>query len=92
MSRTNSTEYLNGSTATGSKKNLMIRSNPIGLAEPSVKRDGYAVGKDGSFYRSSEHLNSGPSSRAGSESRDAPPPNWRADRRRSSNGIRLGGG
>ena len=27
------------------KPNLMVRSNPIGLAEPSVKRDGYAVGK-----------------------------------------------
>ena len=38
------------------KPNLMVRSNPIGLAEPSNKRDGYAVGKDGSFYRSSEHL------------------------------------
>ena len=33
------------------KPNLMVRSNPIGLAEPSVKRDGYSVGKDGSFYR-----------------------------------------
>ena len=69
----------------------MIRSNPIGLPEPSQKRDGYAVGRDGSFYRSSEHLASGQSSRAGSEARDAPPANWRADRRRSS-GIRLGGG
>ena len=38
------------------KPGLMVRSNPIGLAEPSVKRDGYAVGKDGSFYRSSENL------------------------------------
>ena len=33
------------------KPNLMVRSNPIGLAEPSVKRDGYAVGKDGTYYR-----------------------------------------
>ena len=53
------------------KKNFMVRSNPIGLAEPSVKRDGYAVGKDGSFYRSSEHLFenkiSQPASRASSE-------------------------
>ena len=35
---------------------FMIRSNPIGLAEPSIKRDGYAVGKDGSYYRSSENI------------------------------------
>ena len=34
----------------------MARSNPIGLAEPSIKRDGYAVSKDGSFYRSSENM------------------------------------
>ena len=34
----------------------MARSNPIGLAEPSVKRDGYAVSRDGSFYRSSENM------------------------------------
>jgi hypothetical protein len=45
------------------KNNLMIRSNPIGLAEPTGKRDGYAVGKDGSFYRSSENLVSNPPSR-----------------------------
>ncbi|XP_040575951.1 uncharacterized protein [Lepeophtheirus salmonis] len=36
--------------------NFMVRSNPIGLAEPSNKKDGYAVGKDGSLYRSSENL------------------------------------
>ena len=52
----------------------MVRSNPIGLAEPSVKRDGYAVGKDGSFYRSSEHLFENKanqsSSRASSEAPD----------------------
>ena len=38
------------------KPSLMARSNPIGLAEPSVKRDGYAVSRDGSFYRSSENM------------------------------------
>ena len=38
------------------KPSLMARSNPIGLAEPSIKRDGYAVSKDGSFYRSSENM------------------------------------
>ena len=38
------------------KTNLMVRSNPIGLAEPSVKRDGYAVNKNGTMYRSSEHI------------------------------------
>ena len=42
-----SQDHLNNFT----KPNLMVRSNPIGLAEPSVKRDGYAVGKDGSYYR-----------------------------------------
>ena len=74
MSRSGSIEHLN---QTG-KTNFMVRSNPIGLAEPSVKRDGYSVGKDGSFYRSSEHLfenkTSQPSSRASSE---APDGNWR---------------
>ena len=69
-----STEYLN---KTG-KGTYMMRNNPIGLAEPSVKRDGYAVGKDGSFYRSSEHLfenkTSNSTSRASSE---APEGNWR---------------
>ena len=35
----------------------MARSNPIGLAEPSVKRDGYAVGRDdGTLYRSTGNL------------------------------------
>ena len=74
MSRTTSTEHLNNTE----KKNFMVRSNPIGLAEPKVKRDGYAVGKDGSFYRSSEHLfenkTSNSTSRASSE---APEGNWR---------------
>ena len=38
----------------------MVRSNPIGLAEPSQKRDGYAVGGLGSGegrYRSTEQIN-----------------------------------
>ena len=40
--------------------NYMARSNPIGLAEPSQKRDGYAVGSlgsGGSLYRSTEQIN-----------------------------------
>lgn len=51
-SKAASLEYINHTK----KKDLMVRSNPIGLAEPSNKRDGYAVGRDGSFYRSSEHI------------------------------------
>ena len=74
MSKAGSTEQLNQTE----KKNFMVRSNPIGLAEPSIKRDGYAVSKDGSFYRSTEHLFenkvSQSTSRAGSE---APEGNWR---------------
>ena len=74
LSRAGSTEYLNQTE----KKNFMVRSNPIGLAEPSVKRDGYAVGKDGSFYRSSEHLFENKVSQANSrESSEAPEGNWR---------------
>jgi len=46
------------------KPNLMVRTNPIGLPEPSIKRDGHAVGKDGSFYRSSENLFSNPPTRS----------------------------
>ena len=39
----------------------MVRSNPIGLAEPSQKRDGYAVGggglgNGGGVYRSTEQI------------------------------------
>ena len=34
--------------------NSLDKNNPSGLAEPSVKRDGYAVGsREGSMYRSS---------------------------------------
>lgn len=72
------------------KPNLMVRSNPIGLAEPSVKRDGYAVGKDGSFYRSSEHLFENKVSESSSS--------WKDQRRSSTSStgsnsnIRVGGG
>ena len=78
MSKAGSTEQLNQTE----KKNLMVRSNPIGFAEPSIKRDGYAVSKDGSYYRSTEHLFenkvSQSNSRAGSE---APDGNWRGNKR-----------
>merc|ERR1711892_1365688 len=44
-----STDYLNKTN----KGSYMARNNPIGLAEPSQKRDGYAVGsREGSMYRS----------------------------------------
>ena len=34
------------------KNSSQVRNNPLGLAEPSVKRDGYAVGsREGSMYR-----------------------------------------
>ena len=76
MSRHSSTEHLNHTE----KKNFMVRSNPIGLAEPSVKRDGYAVGKDGSFYRSSEHLFENKVSQSTSRaSSEAPEGNWRGN-------------
>ena len=76
MSRAGSTEYLNQTE----KKNFMVRSNPIGLAEPSIKRDGYAVGKDGSFYRSSEHLFENKVSQSNSRaSSEAPEGNWRGN-------------
>ena len=85
------------------KPNLMIRNNPIGLPEPSVKRDGYAVGKDGSFYRSSENLfengaKNGESTSA-TPDRDLNGYGNRKDQRRSStsstgsdSGVRAGGG
>ena len=38
----------------------MVRSNPIGLAEPSQKRDGYAVGSLGGRYGSTEQISSAP--------------------------------
>merc|ERR1719471_1042455 len=90
-----STDYLNKTN----KDNYMVRSNPIGLAEPSVKRDGYAVGsREGSMYRSSGNLNvsSGVAgSRAGSESKDLPKGNWKERRASTSDlkgsGIRVGG-
>lgn len=75
-----------------------MRSNPIGLAEPSVKRDGYAVGKDGSMYRSTGNLNmaggtgtSRTTSRATSENRDSG--NWKERRSSvtSTSGFRSGG-
>merc|ERR1719471_23948 len=72
-----STDYLNKTN----KDNYMCRNNPLGLAEPSVKRDGYAVGsREGSMYRSTGNLNvsSGVAgSRAGSESKDLPKGNWK---------------
>merc|ERR1719430_1118110 len=71
-----STDYLNKKS-----KDFMVRNNPLGLAEPSVKRDGYAVGsREGSMYRSTGNLNvsSGVAgSRAGSESKDLPKGNWK---------------
>ena len=41
------------------KSNYMVRSNPIGLAEPSQRRDGYAVGglgDGGARYGSTEQI------------------------------------
>merc|ERR1719234_1364843 len=77
----------------------MVRSNPLGLAEPSVKRDGYAVGsREGSMYRSTGNLNVSQGvagSRAGSESKDLPKGNWKERRASTSDlkgsGIRVGG-
>ena len=78
MSRAGSTDHLNINKT--EKKNFMVRSNPIGLAEPSIKRDGYAVGKDGSFYRSSEHLFENKVSQSNSRaSSEAPEGNWRGN-------------
>jgi len=89
-----STDYLNKRS-----KDFMVRNNPLGLAEPSVKRDGYAVGsREGSMYRSTGNLNvsSGVAgSRAGSESKDLPKGNWKERRASTSDlkgsGIRVGG-
>ena len=78
----------------------MLNFKCTGLAEPSVKRDGYAVGsREGSMYRSSGNLNvsSGTQrSRAGSEVKDGPPGGWKSGRRASTSdikgsGIRTGG-
>jgi len=90
-----STDYLN-KTNRGS---YMARNNPIGLAEPSVKRDGYAVGsREGSMYRSTGNVNvsSGTvGSRAASEAKDIPNGNWQGRRASTSDikgsGIRVGG-
>ena len=44
------------------KSDYMVRSNPIGLAEPSQRRDGYAVGGlggGGGLYRSTEQISGG---------------------------------
>jgi len=89
-----STDYLNKRS-----KDFMVRSNPLGLAEPSVKRDGYAVGsREGSMYRSTGNLNVSQGvagSRAGSESKDLPKGNWKERRASTSDlkgsGIRVGG-
>merc|ERR1719153_793426 len=89
-----STDYLNKKS-----KDFMVRNNPLGLAEPSMKRDGYAVGsREGSMYRSTGNLNvsSGVAgSRAGSESKDLPKGNWKERRASTSDlkgsGIRVGG-
>ena len=70
-----------------------MRSNPLGLAEPSVKRDGYAVGsKEGSMYRSTGNVNvasgSKVGSRAGSENRDMPKGSWK-ERRASTSDVKV---
>ena len=82
----------------------MVRNNPIGLPEPSVKRDGYAVGKDGNFYRSSENLfengaKNGKSTSATPDREFNGHGNWKDQQRRSStsstgsgSGVRAGGG
>ena len=88
-----STDYLNKTN----KDNYMVRSNPIGLVEPTVKRDGYAVGsREGSVYRSSGNINVSKGSRAGSEVREGPSVGWQGGRRASTSdikgsGIRNGG-
>jgi hypothetical protein len=85
------------------KPSLMARSNPIGLAEPSIKRDGYAVSKDGSFYRSSENMfenkpqkqigtpqwNNG---RSVSATPDRETGNWKDQRRSSTSSTSSGTG
>merc|ERR1719317_848508 len=77
----------------------MARNNPIGLAEPSVKRDGYAVGsREGSMYRSTGNVNVSRGtvgSRAASEAKDIPTGDWQGRRASTSDikgsGIRVGG-
>merc|ERR1719312_2024208 len=90
-----STDYLNKTN----KGSYMARNNPIGLAEPSVKRDGYAVGsREGSMYRSTGNVNVSRGtvgSRAASEAKDIPTGNWQGRRASTSDikgsGIRVGG-
>jgi len=90
-----STDYLNKTN----KGSYMARNNPIGLAEPSVKRDGYAVGsREGSMYRSTGNVNVSRGtvgSRAASEAKDIPAGNWQGRRASTSDikgsGIRVGG-
>merc|ERR1719513_366002 len=90
-----STDYLNKTN----KGSYMARNNPIGLAEPSVKRDGYAVGsREGSMYRSTGNVNVSRGtvgSRAASEAKDIPNGNWQGRRASTSDikgsGIRVGG-
>merc|ERR1719495_1262707 len=92
---TSSTDYLNKTN----KGSYMARNNPIGLAEPSVKRDGYAVGsREGSMYRSTGNVNVSRGtvgSRAASEAKDIPTGNWQGRRASTSDikgsGIRVGG-
>ena len=102
LNKTNKDNYMVRNNPIG---NLKIRTLPnmiiqiiSGLAEPSVKRDGYAVGsREGSVYRSSGNVNvTSGNSRAGSELRDAPPGGWQSGRRASTSdikgsGIRTGG-
>jgi hypothetical protein len=90
-----STDYLNKTN----KGSYMVRNNPIGLAEPSVGRDGYAVGsREGSMYRSTGNVNVSRGtvgSRAASEAKDIPKGNWQGRRASTSDikgsGIRVGG-
>ena len=99
--RNSKTHGSNENLAQFSKPALMIRSNPIGLAEPSVKRDGYAVGKDGSYYINSEHVfeNRVTNGRSVSATPDRDLQYKQRDSRRASTssvssgtGIRVGGG
>merc|ERR1719317_1158384 len=90
-----STDYLNKTN----KGSYMARNNPIGPAEPSVKRDGYAVGsREGSMYRSTGNVNVSRGtvgSRAASEAKDIPTGDWQGRRASTSDikgsGIRVGG-
>lgn len=101
LNKTNKENYMVRNNPIGMEKNENLFSTIVfqylGLAEPSVKRDGYAVGsREGSVYRSSGNLNITTGSRAGSEMKDAPPGGWQSGRRASTSdikgsGIRTGG-